>query len=331
MASVVKLDFSQFTHGSAKDRKKFGDELVKALNKSGFVKLSNHGLSDQEVEDVMQISRDFFHLPQSKKQELACPPGPNPQRGWTGPGSGEYVAKTRKENYEGLDVNKLIDAREHFDVGPEDDAQFPNRWPSDQDVPGFREKATRHYQTCRRIALQILEGIEVGLDLPGIFVDRCRTDASELCINVYPEIQAEKIDDYTKRIWPHTDYGVITLLFQDGVGGLELENQDAPGTFLPVTPTPPGESIEMVVNAADCFERWTNGFIKAGLHRVTTPCHVTEGKAVLPERCSLAYFLKATRDTMVGPLPQFVSEANPARFEEMTALEFQQLRNAVLY
>lgn len=56
-------------------------------------------------------SRDFFHLPQSKKEELACPPGPNPQRGWTGPGSGEYVAKTRKENYEGLDVNKLIDAR----------------------------------------------------------------------------------------------------------------------------------------------------------------------------------------------------------------------------
>ncbi|KAI6354316.1 hypothetical protein MCOR25_008670 [Pyricularia grisea] len=331
MASVVKLDFARFTHGSDQDKKRFGQELVKALNKSGFVKLSNHGLSDQEVEDIMQVSRHFFHLPRSVKARIEVPPGPNPQRGWSGPGSGEYVAGSRKENHEGMDLNQLMDAREHFDAGPKDDTQFPNRWPSDEEAPGFREKATKHYETCRSVALQILEAIEVGLDLPGIFVERCTKDASEICINVYPEIKAEKIDECTKRIWPHTDYGVITLLFQDRVGGLELEDQDRPGTFLPVTPTNAGEPIEMIVNAADCFERWTNGFIKAGLHRVTVPVDTVEKNGSISERCSIAFFLKASRDAMVGPLPPFVSEKNPARFQDMTALQFQQLRNSSLY
>lgn len=198
-------------------------------------------------------------------------------------------------------------------------------------MPGFREKVVAHYETCREVAFQLMTALELGLDLsPGLLVDRCRKDGSEICLNRYRAIESKTLaEGFTKRIWPHTDYGIITLLFQDGVGGLELEDRRKPGTFLPVPPTPPGEPIEMVVNASDTFERWTNGVIKAGLHRVTMP--FDEMTAMVPERYSCAFFAKASRETSAGPLPQFVTEDRPAMYDEITALEFQQRRNQLLY
>ncbi|QBZ53675.1 hypothetical protein PoMZ_09363, partial [Pyricularia oryzae] len=220
---------------------------------------------------------------------------------------------------------------EHFDAGPLDDAQFPNLWPDENDLPGFRETIANHYQICKKVAHQLMAAVEIGMGLSaGVLVDRCRQEASEISLNRYPQIATETLaEGHTKRIWPHTDYGVITLLFQDGVGGLELEDRTRPGEFLPVTPTAPGGRAEMVVNASDTFERWTNGVVRAGLHRVTLPCD--EKRAVVPERYSCAFFQKASRETSAGPLPHFVTEDNPARYDEITALQFQQRRNRLHY
>lgn len=76
-----------------------------------------------------------------------------------------------------------------------------------------------------------------------------------------------------KRTWSLTDFGIIILLFQDHVGGLELEDRSRPGTFVPVTPVKVGlgQRSEMVVNISNTFQRWTNGVIKAGLHQVPAP------------------------------------------------------------
>lgn len=186
------------------------------------------------------------------------------------------------------------------------------------------------------MSLQIIAAVEVGLDLPeGCLVDRCRQDASEIRLNHYPAISLERLaDGQVKRTWPHTDFGIITLLFQDDVGGLELEDRTRPGIFVPVTPAPPGGPTEMVVNISDTFQRWTNGVIKAGVHQVSPPptyCKSGTNKGMLPERHSCVFFAKASRDTSVGPLPQFVSDENPAQYDEITALEYQQRMTSQLY
>ncbi|KAI6641490.1 hypothetical protein MCOR08_001096 [Pyricularia oryzae] len=331
MAEVPRLDFSRFSQGTKQEKEEFGEALTKALIEHGFVKLVNHGIADEAVVNLLEQSRKFFNLPTPALQRIACVPGPNPQRGWCGQGT-ELVSKTRKENYAGHDdVTKLMDAREHFDAGPLDDAQFPNLWPDENDLPGFRETIANHYQICKKVANQLMAAVEIGMGLSaGVLVDRCRQEASEISLNRYPQIASETLaEGHTKRIWPNTDYGVITLLFQDGVGGLELEDRTRPGEFLPVTPTAPGGRAEMVVNASDTFERWTNGVVRAGLHRVTLPCD--EKRAVVPERYSCAFFQKASRETSAGPLPQFVTEDNPARYDEITALQFQQRRNRLHY
>lgn len=172
--------------------------------------------------------------------------------------------------------------------------------------------------------------LELGLGLePDTFVSRCIPSASELRLNHYPSVDVAKLRaGNVKRTWPHTDFGIITLLVQGETGGLELEDRRRPGKFVPVPPNPK----ELVVNVSDTLQRWTNGVITAGLHQVSPPPGFENlNSETLPERYSCVFFLKAGRDTSVGPLADFVTPERPQAYEEITALEYQQRMTEKLY
>lgn len=224
--------------------------------------------------------------------------------------------------------------KEHFDAGPLADSEYANKWPRDDALPGFELFMGTTYNIFQETCLTIMEAMELGLGLEaGTLGDRCREAASEIRLNRYPPVSIDRLaDGRVKRTWPHTDFGIITLLFQDEVGGLELEDREHPGTFAPVVPAQPGQPLEMVVNISNTFERWTNGVIKAGLHQVTAPPkYKTDTKGILPERHSCVFFFKASRDVPVGSHPMFVTPTNPAKFDEITALQYQQQMTKELY
>lgn len=218
-------------------------------------------------------------------------------------------------------------------MGPPGDILYPNKWPQEE-LPSFKTKMEACYRIFQDISMQIISAIEVGLELPGgTLVRRCVPAASEVRLNHYPPADLELLNHgKSKRTWPHTDFGIITLLLQDQVGGLELENRAKPYTFVPVTPGKPGEPSELVVNISDTFQRWTNNVIRAGLHRVDVPMSMKDKHSgVCPDRYSSIFFFKAGRDVSVGPLPEFVTEENPAQYDEITALQFQQQMTKILY
>jgi len=190
------------------------------------------------------------------------------------------------------------------------------------------------YDICQKISLNIVAAMELGLNLePGTLVKRCQKTASEIRLNHYPPVTIERLaDGRVKRTWPHTDFGIITLLFQDHVGGLELEDRSHPGTFAPVIPAELGQPTEVLVNVSDTFERWTNGVIRAAVHRVSAPANFEARiQGLLPERHSCVFFFKPSRDVSVGPLPDFVTPDNPAKYDEITALQYQQRKTNELY
>lgn len=184
---------------------------------------------------------------------------------------------------------------------------------------------------CQTLARDVLTAIELALEVPaGSFTSCMDSRVDELRIQHYPPLSTEKLKTgKIKRCHPHTDFGFITLLFQDSTGGLEIEDR-ANGGWLPVLPT--GDPTEVGVYISDTLVHKTNGYLKAAVHQVTAPVSLKDKEeGVLPERYTIALFAKADRNANVGPLPQFITPARPQQFPDLTALQLHNKRVGQLY
>lgn len=86
----------------------------------------------------------------------------------------------------------------------------------------------------------------------------------------------------------HTDFGALTLLLQDGAGGLEVLHEGA------WTAVPPDRDA-FVVNVGDMLERWTRGVYRSATHRV-----VTAGDGAR-DRYSVPFFFDGNLETRLVP------------------------------
>ncbi|KAI4279899.1 MAG: hypothetical protein L6R38_004885 [Xanthoria sp. 2 TBL-2021] len=326
--ALATLDLSLFTNGNHNTREAFAADLRKELSRHGFVKIVCHGLSDEDIGEVFEWNKRFFQLSLDDKAAIVHPGGSDPQRGWSAVGKENAASLYRTGFLKAKMANPLKDSREHFDQGSAMDLRYPNRWPQEGILPGFREFMESWYEKMEEVAVRLMEALEYAFQLPpGSFLDKMTHDknASEARLLHYPAIDMTEINKgAVSRIWPHFDLGVITLLFQDGVGGLECENRDDGGKFFSVVSN---SRSEMVVNVSETMQRWTNDAVPAGLHRVTVPKAFEQRECgMVPERYSVTYFCKADGDASVGALPQFVPGGSKARYDDMTAIEYHQSR-----
>jgi isopenicillin N synthase-like dioxygenase len=85
----------------------------------------------------------------------------------------------------------------------------------------------------------------------------------------------------------HTDYGLLTILAQDGSGGLEVHSADG---WIDVPPTPG----TLVCNIGDMLDRLTGGRYRSTPHRV---------RATDADRLSFPFFFDPSWDATIGRLP----------------------------
>lgn len=213
-------------------------------------------------------------------------------------------------------------------MGPKNDIHHPNQWPEESQLPGFRATMESTFDAMEAISDNILEALEMSLELPqGTFRNKVthQKNASEFRFNHYPTITIEEMKKgLTSRIWPHFDLGVITLLFQDNVGGLQFENREKMGTFGRISCE---SSSDLIINVSETLQRWTNDRLPAGLHQVVLPEDLEAREdGVVPERYSIAYFCKADRDAMVGPLEAFLPADAVPHYKNLSAIEYQMER-----
>lgn len=201
-------------------------------------------------------------------------------------------------------------------------------------LPGFQTFSERFYHECQQLCIDIMAACEQGCHIPpGTLMERCKPAASELRYNYYPPVTLGRLyEGRTRRGWPHTDFGLITLLFQDMQGGLQYQNRDQPDQFLPLQRE---TAEEIAVNVSDTLQRWSNDTILAGIHQVWLPPNLSPEELdthshTLPERRSTVFFFKAHRDANVGALSPFINEAQPSRYDNITALEFHKRMTGLL-
>ncbi|VUC25697.1 unnamed protein product [Clonostachys rosea] len=324
----MALDMSRLSK-TGDEKNEFCLELLDLLKKRGFAKVRNHGIADEDIYALFDWTRRYFNLPLDVKMKMKHPPQANPNRGYS------YVGQENLANisgYEkGLGPGNTRDIKESVDFGAADDDLVHNVWIPEEDLPGFRTFMESFYEKAFKTELQIISALAIALGIDESHLRSVHSRAeNEFRILHYPSIPASELRDGTAtRIAEHTDFGTITLLFQDSVGGLQIEDQTELGTFRDVEASNP---TDIVLNIGDSLQRLTNDTFKAACHRVTYPPSVDkDGDEIIPERYSIAYFGKPNRNASLLPLKQFVTEATPCRYEDVTAWEWNNRRIAKLF
>jgi isopenicillin N synthase-like dioxygenase len=161
--------------------------------------------------------------------------------------------------------------------------QFP-------DIPGFREVVLTYLTEMKRLGDLLIELISLSLELPeDYFKNRYTNDPTELFrIFHYPPVSPELEAQYPWGVGEHTDYGLLTILKQDDVGGLEVKV----GTeWIPVPPHPG----TLVCNVGDMLDFLTKGYYRSAPHRVKN----ASGR----ERFSFPYFYDPDFAAKIEALP----------------------------
>ena len=113
------------------------------------------------------------------------------------------------------------------------------------------------------------------------------------------------------------------------MGGLEVEDQTNMGHYIPVEAK---DMSEMLVNVGDSLQRLTNDVLTSVSHRVKVPVSLqAREEGGLAERYSIAYFAKVSRDQSLKPMPEFVKNGEKAKYEDISAWDWNQLKLQRIY
>ena len=306
---VPVIDFANFLNGSKVQQRKVALKVMTALEDYGQMILVNHGVKESMMTEVFDESNKFFSLSPEEKLQYSY----NSHRA----NRGYLSAGTEKVHYGKEDI------KETMEIGKEDEEGMPNFWPTE--VPSFKQPMLNIFSKLDDLQIKILRCIEIGLDLPeGAIIDKCNAQHENLRLLHYPSVHSSTIDHSlkgTKRCADHTDYGTLTLLMQDKVGGLQLKLKN--GDWIDVEPVEGG----IIVQVADMLERWTNGLLPAARHRVVSPVYKRNFEGWLPERFSVAFFCNPNKDAIIDALPNtFEDGIKPKLYKPFNAMEYLTLR-----
>ena len=273
------------------ERGRIADELWTAASDVGFFQVVNHGIDQREIDRAFALSEAFFALGTETKAKLPLLAGTN--AGWENqtqirPSTG---TPDRKESYQ-LTRPRMDDL-----------------WPSEVDVPGFRDDLLAFEAANWGLAMRILScfATKLGFD-EGFFTERhnpAKPDyQSTLRLLHYlplpaapdPSVDGGSSEENVWRAGAHTDFDCLTLLHQrEGQAGLQLcPGQDmATGRWTPVEP----RAGVITCNIGDMLMRWSDDRLPSTLHRVRVP---SDGSAT-DSRYSIAYFAQADCDAVIDP------------------------------
>ncbi|MFT3855324.1 MAG: 2-oxoglutarate and iron-dependent oxygenase domain-containing protein [Ilumatobacteraceae bacterium] len=317
-ASVPVVDLASFIAGDdpAGDTAR---TIAEACERIGFLVVSGHGVDEQVIVDAQAAAREFFHLPMEEKRRVQ-PPVSWHFRGYEPPGGSALAKSLGNDTPPDLcELFRISRFDEPANVAaaagggdPELDYFFgPNLWP--ERPSSLRPALERYYAELEHLAMTIMRLFAIGLGLAeDWFEDKFDRHITNLCVNYYPP-QVEPPAPGQLRRGAHSDYGSLTVLYQDDApGGLEVMTMDGEWEGVPHLPG------TFVVNIGDLMAVWTNGRWRSTMHRVVNLPRDDADR----ERISIPFFHQPNQDAVIECIPTCLAPGETARFDPVTSGEW---------
>ncbi|WJX40461.1 hypothetical protein P8452_27931 [Trifolium repens] len=276
VASIPIIDFSLLTSDDPQIHTKAIHQLAQACAQWGFFMLTNHGIPESLMEELLTKSREFHDLPVEEKAEFGDNGDPfSPIR------HGTSFHPPAEDVHYWRDFLKVLTSLVF---------NFPHK------PPGYREAGFEYSRKITVVARKLIQGISESLGLESnSIIDSSGFDYGSqiMAVNLYPPCPQPHL---ALGLPSHSDVGFLTFLIQNGIGGLQVKHE---GKWVNVNPLP----NSLVVNIGDQLEAVSNGRYASVLHRAILNNKDTRISVVVVNGPAL--------DKEIGPAPELLEKEKP--------------------
>jgi isopenicillin N synthase-like dioxygenase len=267
---------------SARARDRTAAEIAAACRDVGFFYVVGHGIDDGCIERLAASSREFFAQDLARKLEIDMSLGGLAWRGYFP--VGRELTSGRPDRKEGIYFGA--------ELSPEDPkvrARTPlhgaNLFPATP--PGLRAAVLDYLTALTELGHLLVRGVSRSLDLDEDELARRYTADPLILFRIFNYPVVPPGDEAVWSVGEHTDYGLLTILWQDDAGGLEVKSS---GGWMEVPPLPGS----FVCNLGDMLDRMTGGLYRSTPHRVRNRADRS--------RLSFAFFFDPAFDAEIAPI-----------------------------
>ncbi|KAB5538048.1 hypothetical protein DKX38_015581 [Salix brachista] len=263
------------------------DKVGRACREFGFFQVVNHGVPLEVLDRTIGAIKGFHELPTEEKMR------------WYSREMGTGVSFLSNVD---LFHSKAASWRDtlQMTLGP--------NLPEFEEIPGVcRDELVDWNHYAKQLGEVLMELLCEGLGLnAGKLKDLTFLDARTMAAHYYPYCPQP---DLTVGIMSHTDPGVLTVLLQDQIGGLQVKHGE---DWVDVKPVPGA----IVINVGDILQILSNNEYKSNEHRVLA-------NGCQDPRISIAIFFNPLkRDNLFGPFPELISPEKPAVYREFVYTDY---------
>lgn len=283
-------------------------QIRDACRNEGFFYVRGHGIDEDLQRRLEELSRQFFAQNVEEKMRIRMALGGRAWRGYFP--VGDELTSGKPDAKEGLYFGAEIgdeDRRVKTGMRMHGRNLFPD-YP-----PVLRTVVLEYMSAMTDLGHAIMRGVALSLGLQATyFAERYMTDPLILFrIFHYPPTTVTGDEISPWGVGEHTDYGVLTILKQDDLGGLQVKSRGEWITAYPIPNT-------FVCNIGDMLDRMTGGFYRSTPHRVRNVNPVG--------RLSFPFFFDPNFDVKIQPIefvdPRTVGEGAAERWDHTNVHAF---------
>ncbi|MBA0641193.1 hypothetical protein Goklo_025769 [Gossypium klotzschianum] len=177
------------------------NQIVRAAETLGFFQVVNHGVPIQLLDTLKQTAHNFFGLPAERKAVYRKEVSPSPLV--------KYGTSFVPEK------EKALEWKDYISMAYTNENEALQQWPME-----CRDVALPYLKTSHEMVKKLLDALMANL---GVELDDSNIDAfigkKMVNMNFYPTCPNPEL---TVGVGRHSDMGTLTILLQDGIGGLYI-------------------------------------------------------------------------------------------------------------